>query len=169
MIFDVESVGLHGEAYAVGFVVVDKDFQKVTEACYACHPDQCKGDVASREWLKENTAHTLKDINLLRGPDLVRKNFWSHWIDWKKQGYLLAADCPWPVKARFLVECVRDDYRMRECHGPYPLIDIASILWAHGMDPLANYTREPAEIPVHNPLCDARQSTRLLREIMCRR
>lgn len=171
MIFDVESVGLHGDAYAVGFVVVDHDFQKVTEACFACSPDLCRGDAVSRKWVAENASEFLndRDLSLMRGPDLVRMHFWAHWIGWKNKGYLLAADCPWPVEARFLLECVRDDYRMREWEGPYPLIDISSILWENGINPAANYTRESDELPAHNPLCDARQSARLLREIMCRR
>jgi hypothetical protein len=50
--------------------------------------------------------------------------------------------------------------------GPYPLHDLASILLAHGRDPLAKNERLPEELPEHDPLNDARQSARLLHEVL---
>jgi hypothetical protein len=50
--------------------------------------------------------------------------------------------------------------------GPYPLVDVASVRLAAGLDPLGAYDRTAGELPVHNPLADARQSARLLLEAL---
>ena len=88
------------------------------------------------------------------------------WTFWKSQGARLAADCNWPVEAKFLVHCVGEDPKAREWEGPYPFFDIGSILFAKGMDPLAKYPRIDGEECEHNPLHDARQSARLLLEAL---
>jgi hypothetical protein len=79
---------------------------------------------------------------------------------------MLAADCAWPVEARFLAACVDDQPEQRAWEGPYPLIDIASVRLAAGLDPLATVERLPSEMPAHDPLADARQSARLLIEAL---
>jgi hypothetical protein len=81
---------------------------------------------------------------------------------------MAAADCAWPVEARFLARCVNDKPREREWQGPYPLMEIASYLEAAGMDPMKEYDRLPSELPKHNPLCDARQSARMLSMALAR-
>jgi len=85
----------------------------------------------------------------------------------KDKGAVLAADVPWPVEARFLAQCI-DDEPGRKWDGPYPLIDIASVRLAAGLDPLASVERLAEELPQHDPLCDARQSGRLLVEAIQR-
>ncbi len=93
---------------------------------------------------------------------MVRAAFWRRWICWKEQGAVLAADCAWPVEARFLMACVEDSLLEREWQGPYPLIDIGSVLLAKELDPVATFSRLPDEVPIHNPLKDAIQSARIL-------
>ncbi len=38
MVFDCESIGLHGESFAVGFVVLDADGNRHDCGAYACPP-----------------------------------------------------------------------------------------------------------------------------------
>jgi len=68
------------------------------------------------------------------------------------------------VEARFLIQCIEDDHYAREWWGPYPLIDVASLRMAAGLDPLGTEERIEllGELPEHDPLADARQSARLL-------
>ena len=165
MVFDVESIGLHGEGFAVGYVVINSVGETLEEATIACDPDQADGKSENRKWVAENvpvmtaTHHTPFD---------VREDFWSAWLRWKEQGAVLVADCCWPVEARFLAACVDDAKRLREWEGPYPLHDVASVLLALGRDPLATNERLPRELPAHHPLNDARQSARLLLEALAR-
>jgi hypothetical protein len=97
----------------------------------------------------------------------MRDEFWNDWTCWRLKGAVLAADCPYPVESKFLLECVADSHlRQRTDGSPYPLLDVASVLVAAGKDPTAQYDRLPDEVPLHNPVADARQSARLLMEAL---
>lgn len=86
-------------------------------------------------------------------------------MQWK-QDSTAWADCGWPVEANFLSACVKDDWGDRCWQGPYPLMEIATVLQMAGLDPLGKYDRQPDEMPVHDPTSDARQSGRMLFEAM---
>lgn len=161
MVFDVESVGLHGEGFAVGFVVVDMGGHEHAAATIHCEPCVASGDAEGHNWVSENVPKSMPGI-LKPHPKLVRDSFWKQWRYWQEQGAVLAADCPWPVEARFLNQCLFDAGSGRDTQGPYPLIDVASVLLAKGINPLGTFDRLPNELPKHNPECDARQSARLL-------
>lgn len=163
MVFDVESVGLHGQGFAVGYVVVNGFGVEITHALIACSPMAANGDDDDRNWVAENVPVFEPTIKC-KEPFEVRQAFWNQWLCWKDRGTVLVADCCWPVEARFLIECVDNDRAHRMWQGPYPLHDIASVLLAHGKNPTEKFTRLPSELPEHNPLNDARQSARILIE-----
>jgi len=158
-VFDVESVGLHGEGFAVGFIVQDADGNELETGRFACHPNAARGSKEGAEWVASNI-RTIEPTHT--APWLVRAAFWRRWREWQGKGAVLVADCAWPVEARFLMQCVDDSPIEREWQGPYPLHDLASITLARRGDPLAKNERAPIELPEHDPLCDARQSARLL-------
>ena len=159
MVFDVESVGLHGEGFAVAWVVVDRSGRRLDEGYAACSPDLCAGTDESRLWVAENVPPL--DVTSPTSQHL-RNTFWRQWRRWADQGAQLVADCAWPVEANFLSACVRLNHIEREWQGPYPLHDLASVLLATGADVLAVTDRQPDELPMHHPLMDARQSARQL-------
>lgn len=159
MVFDVESIGLHGEGFAVAWVVVNRNGERLSEGCMACDPAQCAGTDESRLWVAENVP-TLEVTSPT--PQHLRNAFWLEWRHWADQGYVLAADCAWPVEANFLSACVKMNHKEREWQGPYPLHDLASVMLARDADPLAVTFRMDDELPTHHPLMDARQSARQL-------
>jgi hypothetical protein len=159
MVFDVESIGLHGEGFAVAWVVVDREGKKLGEGCLSCDPSQCSGSDENRLWVSGNVPG-LKITNPTK--QHLRNAFWHEWRHWADQGAVLVADCAWPVEANFLSACVRLNHSEREWQGPYPLHDLASVLLALGDDSLAITERLPDELPAHHPLMDARQSARQL-------
>jgi hypothetical protein len=160
MVFDVESIGLHGEGFAVGFVIVDaQQRQPAQYTWFCCPPERATGAEANRKWVAENVPPMEPTHD---SPRAVREAFWQEWLRWKAKGAVLVADCCWPVESRFLAACVDDDPHAREWEGPYPLHDLASVLLATGKDPLATNERLPGEMPAHHPLTDAMQSARLL-------
>jgi hypothetical protein len=174
LVFDVESVGLHGEGFAVGAVEIDEGGGVVAEHRFSCpatraltgYPSEDKRHLA---WIREHVpgerAGDASNYHNCRSSCEVRDRFWAVWQEFcATGGGYLAADVPWPVEARFLSECVDDDLVRRNWKGPYPLIDIASVRLAAGLDPLGTCERLPDEQPEHDPLCDARQSARLLLE-----
>lgn len=159
--FDVESIGLHGDAFAVGFTVVDIHGKEHDCGKLACDPKKALGDESDREWVSENIPHITPNYT---ATNELRVYFWQKWQEWKGKGAWMAADCAWPVEARFLNYCVDWDQESLKWTGPYPLLDISSVLFAFGIDPLQEFPRNEAELPKHDPLCDARQSARILIE-----
>lgn len=173
MVFDVESVGLHGEGFQAGAVLIDRSGKTLGEHFFACDLSTAAGPDEGREWVAANVPPPdwsddgVRRYNC-RDPRHLREKFWQVWLLSKDRGAVLVADCAWPVEARFLAECVDDDPANRYWDGPYPLHDLASIRLAAGLDPLATEERRPNELPIHDPLADARQSARLLIEALGR-
>lgn len=162
-VFDVESIGLHGEGFAVGFVVVDREGNRVDSGLFSCEQYNAKGNEEGAKWVKANVPKLRVTHD---SPWQVRAAFWKKWREWKAKEAVLFAECAWPVEARFLAACVDDHLREREWEGPYPLHDIASFIVACGGDPMAKRERRDDELPEHDPLADAIQSARLLFECL---
>ena len=159
-VFEVESVGLHGEGFAVaGGVYIDGAAR--SEFRYCCPLDEAKGEDEDREWVKANVP-ALEITH--RSTKTMREAFWSEWENAKARypGITMAGECIWPVEAGFVAECVKQQMTDRKWAGPYPFHDIASVMLAAGMDPMATYERTESEKPAHEPLADARLSARLL-------
>lgn len=160
-VFDVESVGLYGEAFAFGYVVL-KDGKRFIERQGACPIGHARaGSPADAIWCRENIPE-LKVTTQTTAQ--LYADFWHTWAEWKTEGAQMFAECSWPVEAGFLLACIAVNPVHRQDRAPYPLHDIASVMLARGMNPMATYDRLPDELPKHNPLCDARQSARLLIE-----
>jgi len=166
LVFDVESIGLHGEGFAVaGGVYSAYGGVALYEFHFACPMEDAAGEDADREWVRKNVppldvTHTTR-LGVLNA-------FWGEWLLLKKlyPGIVMAAECGWPVEAKFLMDCVARDPMTRNMEGPYPLHEIATYMAAAGMDPMATYDRKSRELPKHDPLADARQSARLLCEAL---
>lgn len=164
MVFDVESVGLYGGAYAVGWVVIDGMGKELDFGAVHTPYENLPGTPGAFKWLEENT--TPLESFCVGTSRKVRDVFWDAWMRWKAQGALLVADCPFPVEAKFLTACVDDVPEEREWLGPYPLLDVASCRMIAGFNPLGSEERLAGELPVHDPLADARQSARLFLEAL---
>lgn len=163
-VFDVESIGLHGGSFAVAWVVIDKHGSIQEEEVLSTEPEYvygCDDSSNDRAWVKENVPPIKVTHSNQRD---MRNAFWDKWIEWKEKGALLVADCAWPVEARFLSRCIDDNHKERCWDGPYPLLDLGSMLFTAGWNPLKTFERLQDELPIHNPLADARQSARILVE-----
>lgn len=152
--FDAESNGLHGEAFAIGAVVVDRSGREVNSFAARC---PVSADVDP--WVAENILPALSDLQPTHTTAReMRDAFWA-WLQAHKARCLVVADCGWPVEAGLLSACVGDD-PSRAFAGPYPLHEVATLLLAAGMDPLATYDElcPPCAWPKHDPRRDALQS-----------
>jgi hypothetical protein len=173
LVFDVESVGLHGEGFAVAWVVVDSAGRECEARLEACPSSEAQGTPSGRAWVRGN----CPDLPVTRAtPQEVRQEFWRAWLHWKDQGAVMVADYGWPVETRFLAACV-DDVRSaatsgetmadsaRDFEGPFPLHELASLLIGSGAAPQEHLKRLPRELPEHDPLADTRHSVRLLLDV----
>lgn len=162
MVFDVESIGLHGEPFAVGWVIVESGVE-TSSGRYSVFPGIVSGESEDREWCEKN----IPEIPVTHATlEEMLRDFWEIWKTHKASGGTLWAECQWPVEGKFLSMCVGVDYPNSKWDGPYPFHEIASVMLAAGMDPLSNYDRLSSELPKHEPLADARQSARLLLEAL---
>lgn len=179
LVLDVESVGFRGEAFAFGMVLMDGvTGEFLEEISAACDPSWADGKFADLGWVIQNCDWKSRGMafNPNNGPNEVRDWFRRFACTYsvplatgpRSRRVLLAADCPYPVETTFFEAVLR--HTAPEDMGwtklLYPVIDVASIRLAAGLDPLADADRLPNELPKHNPLCDARQSARLLFEAL---
>jgi hypothetical protein len=155
---DVESLGVNGQAFAWAGCLLNTELEIIEEQ--ACHktplpvfPDQ----LSDYEWVVANvtTPEISREVN--RHENLLTE-FWKFYR--AAQHPIIVADCPFPVEANFL----RDISRLTS-EPFYPIIDVASMLFAEGFNPTGTYQRLANEYPAHNPLNDARQAARLMRLI----
>lgn len=159
-VFDVESIGLHGQAFAVGGGIYQEDGTAIREFLFSFPRENAIGAASDRDWVNANVPKMDITHSDSRG---IREAFWSEAMEAKKRpGILFAAECGFPVEARFVASCI-DDGEGRCWSWPFPLHEIASVMFIAGIDPVAHYDRLPGESPVHNPLCDSRQSMRMLK------
>jgi len=167
-IFDVESLGLHGDGFAVAGGVWKGLDQCLMEFAYHTSQDRALiGIAGDAEWVKKNVIISPQST-LCGGTAIMNSLFWNEWKRAKEQypGIVMAAECLWPVEARLLQKAVDEDRDNRNWEGPYPIHEIASFMLAAGMDPMATYERRENELPAHEPLADARLSARLLFEAL---
>lgn len=151
--FDAESNGLHGEAFAIGAVLLPDDPNSLTEHFFARCP--IAGDVDP--WVRDNVLPPLAAERETHATAReMRDAFWT-WLTSHMTGAVVVVDCGWPVEAGVLSACVADD-PSRAFKGPYPLHEVASLLLAAGLDPLASYAEQvfPGHSErKHHPVYDA--------------
>lgn len=159
LMFDVESVGLHGEGFSVGYVIMENG-EEIIGNEVGCALHSAYGHEEDREWVRMNVSWKITFADrksLLRAfAPLIHSNV--------KMGYAIVTDCGWPVETNFLTSLV-ESTGVKD-NVPYPLYDVSSVLAALGYDPIATYPRKENELPAHNPLNDARQSARVLLEAL---
>lgn len=157
---DVESMGLLGEPFAVGWVIVDEEGNEKEEG-YLAYPHLTEGvSPDDMKWMQENVLPHLPEPNCKDADDLCHR-FWDAWTTAhvNYDGLTMVSDVPFPVEAGFLLRCLKM-LGLGMGDSPLPIIDVASVLLATGQDPLGTYSRLDNELPAHNPLNDARQSVR---------
>jgi hypothetical protein len=178
LVFDVESCGLYGDGFAVGWTVVDLDGKECESGLFVSDWREAKAfnQKGVTEWLEANlpsmeiTHQAVERLYfdffnvlqrwLLNGRDKTHAKVSSIWADW---GY--------PVETKFLARCRKAAYWMIEDDPswlmPAPLQEIATLRMAAGFighsDP-----RLPEELPEHNPLNDARYSARIMLKALAR-
>lgn len=166
-VFDVESIGLYGEGFAVagGVYFDDGTMDKDSEFLFSCPREFALGTDSDMGWVNLN----VPPIPITHSaPNGVRDAFWAHWKSFqvKYPQLQMFVECGHPVESKFLRDCVEDGPQDRVWGGPYPLHEISTVMLSAGMDPLASYPRKDREMPPHHPLADARQSARLLVEAL---
>lgn len=162
---DAECNGLAGRAFAVALTLSDPSGE-LEHTVFRCPI----GEATTDSWVAANVLPAIADVpeNLHQYPFLLAEVGLT--IErWGGREVPLIAHVAWPVEARLLLD-VYSGQRVWE--GPYPLIDVASVLLAKGHDPLTvdGYLSTagialPDGSP-HHPLYDARAAERCFRHLL---
>lgn len=162
---DAESNGLAGTTFAVALTLNDDDTELDGDV-YRCPI----GDIHTNPWVAENVLPAITDIPETHHnyPHLLAE-IGLQIERWGGKQTPLIAHIPWPVEARLLLDVYSGE---RVWDGPYPLIDVASVLFAKGHDPLTvdgylatHGIPAPGGSP-HHPLYDARAAARCYAHLM---
>ncbi|OGL30630.1 hypothetical protein A3D14_03440 [Candidatus Saccharibacteria bacterium RIFCSPHIGHO2_02_FULL_47_12] len=156
--FDLESNGLHGQAFAVGAVVMDMQ-GKVHDQFTARM--RIHGQVD--EWVEKNVLPAISDMPITHATykDMCT-DFWKWFVAAQKNSDYTLVSNGYPVEYRFLLDCQEGDIDTRYWEHPFPLIDVSSLLLGAGLisnsakqDLVAKATKDE-EFKNHHPLHDAK-------------
>lgn len=130
---DVESNGLHGDAFAVGAVVMRLD-GTITDQFQARSPLNGELD----PWVRKHVLPAMKDfVQTHDDAKAMRDAFWAWYKKAKEQADYMMVDNGYPVESRFLLSCQDDDLEERYWDHFFPLLDLSSMLIQVGIKPLA--------------------------------
>jgi hypothetical protein len=153
---DCEANGLHGDIFAVAAAVYEdgREIETWTARC------PIYGQVDP--WVETNVLPALVDMPVTEQSYAALVHGWRvHYRQWRDEfGPEMRVLChvPWPIETRLLWDAHHDV----PFSGPFPLLDLASMLHAIGHDPTSEDAylaaigiRRPTGMP-HDPLNDVR-------------
>lgn len=163
---DAECNGLAGRAFAVGMTLSDRTGE-LHSAVYRCPI----GDITVDPWVEKYVLPALVDLpeNCPGGYPQMLAEIGLTVDAWGGRDTMMAAHVAWPVEARLLLDVYSGQ---RVWNGPYPLVDVASVLLARGHDPLSvddylsGHDIPAPEGSPHHPLYDAQAAERCLRHLL---
>lgn len=160
--FDVETIGLYGEVFAVGAVILSNENKEINSLFLRADDKLANGFDDDRKWIRENVIPNLYPINCTSLYEL-RNKFWEFYTKCleKYPNIIFIADCSSPCESGFLRACIMDDFESRKWKAPFPLHEIGTALYLCGKNPQTYQERQVNELPIHNPVNDARQSARI--------
>lgn len=91
------------------------------------------------QWVLDNVIPIMGDYEACTDERELLSKTWEVWEKFHKSSYVIADVC-YPVEVRLFEKCVYMDLQNRIEVGPFPLIDLSSILLAKGIDPLIERT-----------------------------
>lgn len=126
--FDIESNGLHGEAFAAAGLLLDDAGATITSFAGRCPITGQIDEFVAAEVLPQFTDLSVAYTN----PRALRDAFWAWYIGAKAKADITLVQNGYPVEARFLIQCQQDDLQTRYWDHPFPMIDLTSLLWQVG-------------------------------------
>lgn len=168
MIIDVESIGLYGQAFCVGYVVYDRNLKGfLAKTLLSCPHTEAFGETCFKDdvkWVEENVIQYLPTPSIRCDNPQELRNIWYDHYNAYKTAYgtelSLWADCIYPVETNFLRQVALDNVRDRAFKMPYPIHEIATIRQLVGLNPTASYDL-PKELS-HNPIAECEYIVRCL-------
>lgn len=122
--FDLESNGLHGQAFAVAAVVVDATGEIVDSFSARI---KITGEVD--EWVKENVIPVIGDMQVTHGDYRTMCDaFWRWFVRAQESCDYVVVSNGYPVEYRFLADCQDNNLEERYWQHPFPILELPSLL-----------------------------------------
>ncbi len=131
-IVDAETDGLYGDFISAAVIVTDIDFNELEHAYYGICEKNLK---VTDEWVRENVLPKMGEYTECCDEAELLERVWELWMKYRETAYAIG-DVIHPVESRLFAKCVQRDEATRKMLGPYPFLDVASILFTKGEDPL---------------------------------
>ena len=132
LFIDAETDGLYGSFLTVGLVVTDDAGNMIEKAYYGIKKENM---MISDVWTRENVFPVLGDYEACEDEAELLEKVWAFWMKYREEAYA-AADVMYPVESRLFMKCVMNNESERKYLGPFPMLDLSSLLMAAGYDPL---------------------------------
>lgn len=164
-IIDAETDGLYGSFLSVAVLITDSNYNILREEYYGI--ENAKLQVQS-EWVKANVIPILGEYEACANEQELLEKVWALWIAYQDQVYAIA-DVAYPVEMRLFQKCVDRCPEERNFQGPYPLLDLSSLLFAKGVDPLAErktLLKTLKNMQQHNSLEDVRMTLEIYKKLV---
>jgi hypothetical protein len=91
---------------------------------------------------------------------------WDCWTKYADDAYAVG-DVIYPVEAGLFEKCVELDVEKNKFRGPFPLLDLSSLLYSKGIDPLTereSLLEQNPEGTQHNALYDTETSVQIFKK-----
>lgn len=161
---DVETDGLYGSFLTVAMIATDIEGNELERAYYGI----CKKNMKVTEpWVIENVIPRLGEYEPCEDESELLKKAWCFWLRYQEKAYAVC-DVGYPVEARFFNACVELDVTEYAMKAPFPLLDISSLLYAKGYNPIINRGEligEQHEDRIHNALYDVEVSIQIWKKL----
>lgn len=157
--FDLETNGLHGEAFAAGAVVMDASGKTLDQFTART---KIVGQIDT--WVEQNVLLAIKEMPVTHSDyRALREAFWRWFVPAEaKADYVLVSN-GYPVEYRFLLKCQEEDIEARYWQHPFPILDLFSLLIQAGERPsskskILGEIMQTHKFSLHNPLDDAKMT-----------
>lgn len=129
---DAESDGLYGELLSIAVLVIDEGGVEIERHYWGIDPKKIE---VESTWVEEHVLPIMGQYECCENEEEMLNKFWSVWLSYKDTAYAIA-DVGYPVEMGVFQKCIQMNPGERAYSGPYPMIDLSSMLLAKGIDPL---------------------------------
>lgn len=157
---DAETDGLYGGFLTAAILVADSSGRELEHHYLGIRRENM---TVTNPWVQEHVVPILGDYTPVEDEAALLEAVWQIWLRHRETAYAIGNVIS-PVEARLFARCVERDPEARMFLAPFPLLDLASVLFGLGLDPLSDPIPESAAL-THNALADIRHDLEILRKV----
>ena len=129
---DAECDGLNGAFISVAMIVTNEKFNEIERKYIGICKDKL---IVNDKWTRENVVPYMGEYYGVSSECELLEEVWHFWRKYADEAYAVG-DVIFPVEARLFQKCINRDITNRNLQGPFPLLDLSSLIFAKRMNPL---------------------------------